>query len=105
MKEFKVPQATFKIDLGNDMPGNTTIIQPAGLTWPDVVPVTWNYEADSLLGKATNIRMVEDHLEADIEWTPGTSMAPGLDSGQTMILPAYHVDELEVDRKIGRAHV
>ena len=88
-----------KIDLGNDLPGNTCFIVPEGLALPEKpLPITWNYEQDSVLGKASNFSVVDDELEADVEWKPGTSFQFGLESDLIEFRPDFHVLELDVER-------
>ena len=88
-----------KIDLGNDLPGNTCFIVPEGLVLPDKpLPITWDFQQDAVIGKASNFSMVDDHLEADVEWKPGTSFQFGLESGLVHLLPAFHVLKMDVER-------
>jgi len=82
---------TFEISLGNEDDGICVII-PGGLKWRgDTIPVTFNYDRNQIIGKASNIKVIDDHLEADIQWSEGKNMEAHLDSGWMDFVPEFYL--------------
>ena len=89
-------KTTFRINLGNDRDDFQVI--PAGLTIPDKLLVLFQYDQAQVVGQATNVRLVEGEVEADLEWLEGKDMTAHLDSGFMDLVPEYHTEEYEVIR-------
>ena len=55
-----------------------TVIDPSGITSPDVVPVTRGNDKNDVIGKASQFRFLHDVVHASIEVDDGIGLSPAI---------------------------